>query len=40
MGIDLQNTPLPDQHCDCRVNILQGDALTASPATFQAPLPE
>lgn len=39
VGIDLQATPLPAQHCDGRVHILRGDVIAVSPNVLRAPLP-
>lgn len=36
VGIDLQATPLPAQHCDGRVHILRGDVTAVSPHALRS----
>lgn len=39
VGIDIQPTERPRQHCDGRVHILQGDVTKVSPALLLQHLP-
>jgi len=39
VGIDIQPTERPRQHCDSRVHILQGDVTKVSPALLSQHLP-